>query len=226
MDVAPSVTAGIGMPDGGPISADLQAMMVDSHAQQLETLVEPYREQIRIETKVLVGTPFLEIVREVLRNVHDLVIKIPEHQDGLDRVFGSDDMHLLRKCPCPVWLIKPQTPKACRRILAAVDVDDAYPPKEMEARRTLNHQILEMASVDLKGVIIRRQLPRNDDALRAVVKLEKTKNRPTSHGSRLPHRPCWIFHCQHGGKSIWRGELLRTDSQAGRLGHTVTLEGS
>ena len=56
MDVAPGVTAGIAMPDGGPISADLQAVVEDSHAQQLETLVEPYREQLRIETKVLVGT--------------------------------------------------------------------------------------------------------------------------------------------------------------------------
>lgn len=88
----------------------------------------------------------------MLRNGHARVIKIPEHQNWLGQVFGSDDMHLLRKCPCPVWLIKPQTPKAYRRILAAVDVDAAYPPQEMEARRTLNHQILEMARVDLKGL--------------------------------------------------------------------------
>ena len=97
-------------------------------------------------TKVLIGTPFLEIIREVLRNGRDLVIKIPEHQDWLDRLFGSDDMHLLRKCPCPVWLIKPQAPKNYRHILAAVDVDDAYPSQEMESRRALNAQVLEMAS--------------------------------------------------------------------------------
>ena len=146
IDVAPHVTAGIGMPDGGPISVDLEAAVVERHAQQLESLVEPYRERIRIETKVLVGTPFLEVVREVLRNGRDLVIKIPEHQDWLDRLFGSNDMHLLRKCPCPVWLIKPQAPKVYRRILAAVDVDDTYPPEEMDSRGALNRQILELAS--------------------------------------------------------------------------------
>ena len=140
------VTAGIGMPDGGPISADLQAAMVSAHTQDLETLVDPYRKRIEIQTRVLLGVPFLEIIREVLRNGHDLVIKIPETWDWLDRFFGSDDMHLLRKCPCPVWLIKPQAPKAYRRILAAVDVDDAYPPAELESRRALNRQILEMAS--------------------------------------------------------------------------------
>jgi len=55
-------------------------------------------------------------------------------------------MHLLRKCPCPVWLIKPGKRKSYRRILAAVDVDDTYPPEELNTRHALNQQILEIAS--------------------------------------------------------------------------------
>jgi len=146
VDVVPRVTAGIGMPEGGPISADLQAAMVNIHEQQLETLVKPYAKRIKIETRILVGTPFLQIIREVLRNGHDLVIKAPEHQDWLERLFGSDDMHVLRKCPCPVWLIKPHAPKSYKRILAAVDVDDSYSPQELNTRHLLNMQILEMAA--------------------------------------------------------------------------------
>jgi nucleotide-binding universal stress UspA family protein len=61
-------------------------------------------------------------------------------------VFGSDDMHLLRKCPCPVWLVKPESPKAYQKILAAVDVDDDHPSEELHTRHLLNHKILEMAS--------------------------------------------------------------------------------
>ena len=144
--VVPSISAGIGMPEGGPISADLQAATVKSHKQELETLVESYHKRIKFETKVLVGTPFLEIIREILRTGHDLVIKMAEQYDWLDRWFGSDDMHLLRKCPCPVWLIKPRTPKTYRRVLAAVDVDDADTPQETESRHSLNRQILEMAA--------------------------------------------------------------------------------
>jgi universal stress protein E len=146
IDVVERVTVGIGMPEGGPISADLQAALVSTHTQSLETLVDPYRKRIRIRTKVLKGTAFLEIIREVLRNGFDLVIKVPKTLDWLGRLFGSDDMHLLRKCPCPVWLIKPEAPKAYRRILAAVDVDEGYPPAELETRYALNQQILEMAS--------------------------------------------------------------------------------
>ena len=145
VDVADRITAGIGMPDGGPISAALQARLVNTHAEALEMLVNPYRKRIEIQTKVLMGEPFLEIIREVLRNGRDLVIKTPEARDWLDRLFGSEDMHLLRKCPCPVWLIKPGKQKSYRRILAAVDVDESYPPEELASRRALNRQILEMA---------------------------------------------------------------------------------
>jgi nucleotide-binding universal stress UspA family protein len=146
VDIVPHVTTGIGMPDGGPVSASLQDALVASHEQALEQLVGPYRGQTGIETRVLIGTPFLEIVHDVLRNGRDLVIRLAEQHDWLDRVFGGDDMHLLRKCPCPVWLIKSGAPKAFRRILAAVDVGDGYPEREMESRQALNRQILEMAS--------------------------------------------------------------------------------
>ena len=143
--VAPSVRAGIGMSEGGPISADFQATTVNNHKQELETRVEPYRQRIKIETRVLVGTPFLEIIREVLRNAHDLVIKCPESPSWLDRFFSGDDMHVLRKCPCPVWMVKPQTGESYNRILAAVDVDDSYPSEELKTRQGLNALVMQLA---------------------------------------------------------------------------------
>lgn len=140
------IAASDGMSEGAVFPTDLNTVMSDSHKQQLDAFVAPYRQRIQLETKVLIGTPFLEIIREVLRHGRDLVIKLPERQDWLDRLFGSDDMHVLRKCPCPVWLIKPDVSKTYHRILAAVDVDGAYPPQALETRRVLNRQTLEMAS--------------------------------------------------------------------------------
>lgn len=139
------ITAGIGLPDGGPISTELQAAMANEHEQKLQPLLEPYRKRIDIQTRILKGVPFLEIIREVLRNGHDLVIKSPETQDWLGRIFGSNDMHLLRKCPCPVWLIKTEAPQTYRSILAAVDVDDGYSAPELKTRHVLSRKILEMA---------------------------------------------------------------------------------
>jgi universal stress protein E len=144
--VTEPVSIGMGIPDGGPVSADLQAAMVSACRQELESSVDPYLSQFEIKKKVLVGVQFLEIIREVLRNGHDLVIKAAEPPEWLDRLLGSEDMHLLRKCPCPVWLIKPSAPHKYRRILAAVDVDDSYPELELESRRLLDQHVLELAT--------------------------------------------------------------------------------
>ncbi|HEY9041881.1 MAG TPA: universal stress protein, partial [Rheinheimera sp.] len=116
--VVSRMTASIGMHEGGPISADLQSAIEASHSQELETLIEPYRQQIPIKTKVRNGTRFLEIIRQVISDGHDLVIKAPEKLAWLDRLFGSDDMNLLRECPCPVWLVKPQAEQSYKRVLA------------------------------------------------------------------------------------------------------------
>jgi universal stress protein E len=125
---------------------DLQKMIAAEHQEALQTLITPWNNNIEIQTKVLIGTPFMEIIREILRNGRDLVIKMAQSGSLLDQVFGSDDMHLLRKCPCPVWLFKSSSPKTFQRILAAVDVDDYYSPEDFSTRHLLNIQILEIAS--------------------------------------------------------------------------------
>jgi nucleotide-binding universal stress UspA family protein len=74
------------------------------------------------------------------------VIKCPETLDWLDRFFSSDDMHLLRKCPCPIWMVRPDIGESFDRILAAVDVDDSYPADELKTRQALNEMVMELAS--------------------------------------------------------------------------------
>ena len=53
-------------------------------------------------------------------------------------------MRLLRKCPCPVWIMKSNEKLKYQRIFAAVDVEDA--DNNAERITSLNRQILEMAS--------------------------------------------------------------------------------
>lgn len=102
VDVIPVVTAGIGLPPGGPISSELQAIIESEHLSRLEALVDPFRKKLDIRLEVLVGKTFLEIIRAVLRDTYDLVIKPAEDLVLMKNLFGSNDMHLLRKCPCPV----------------------------------------------------------------------------------------------------------------------------
>ncbi|NOY71816.1 MAG: universal stress protein [Gammaproteobacteria bacterium] len=143
IDVVESVTVDIRMPGDTPIFVDLQAAIVNARKQELDSLIEPYRQRINIQTRVLIGTPFLEIIREILRNGCDLVIKSAEIQDWQDRLFSSDDMHLLRKCPCPVWIMLPEEKPNYSRVMAAVDFDSW---REDGGENDLNRLILELAS--------------------------------------------------------------------------------
>ena len=95
-----------------------------------------------IRTRVVTGKPFYEIIRAVLNGKHDLVILAAESPGGFrELLFGSTSMHLMRKCPCPVWVLKPGSSPAFTKILAAID------PKEFdEDANKLNHKILQLSS--------------------------------------------------------------------------------
>lgn len=97
---------------------------------------------VSAEARLLIGTPFIEIIREVLRGGHDLVVKGSEKTGRLRGAFlGSNDMHLLRKCPCPVLITKPSKGGHFERILAAVDPDPYH-----SERNALNVKILDAAA--------------------------------------------------------------------------------
>jgi universal stress protein E len=121
---------------------ELQGIVIKDRLSQLEKLAKQARMKgIRVSTKVLVGTPFLEIIREVLHNHCDLVIKSAESKTTARQLlFGSTDLHLMRKCPCPAWIIKSSKRKLNARILAAVDPDPSNPEAE-----ELNALIMDLA---------------------------------------------------------------------------------
>jgi universal stress protein E len=95
--------------------------------------------RVRVESS---PTPFLAIIHQVLRHDHDLLIKEARPVTGPQAMlFHPTDRHLLRKCPCPVWMIRPERQARYRRMLAAVD---AFSDNEINA--DLNRRILELAS--------------------------------------------------------------------------------
>ena len=106
-------------------SENLQSMAMQEARERLEPLVAPFRKEgPPMELEVLCGKPFIEIIRAVLRRQHDLVMMTAEGRSGLrEMLFGSTSLHLMRKCPCPVWVIKPSRRQRFARILAAVDPD-------------------------------------------------------------------------------------------------------
>jgi len=120
----------------GELKADWQ--------RQLAAMAEPIEARgIPVTTEVLTGIPFREIVGLVQRRGADLVVKAAARPGGpRGLLFGSLDLHLMRKCPCPVWVDKEREDETrYRRIMAAVDVSDTS-----QVGRAMTRFILDLAT--------------------------------------------------------------------------------
>lgn len=143
IDVVKPVPQSIRRLNTGNAPIDLQELAVEARKQQLREFLAPAQENgIETDVCVLTGSAFLEITREVLRSGHDLVLKTAQEPQGVkQRLFGSTGWHLLRKCPCPVWIVKSDEAAEYRRILAAV-----APDPDDEVHSALDRKIVELAS--------------------------------------------------------------------------------
>ena len=125
--------------------ADMTEKLVDVRHEALVNLAHQTGLIDAQGVHVTVGKPFLEISRHVATNAIDLVVKTAERLPGSGRfLFASTDQHLVRKCPCAVWLRLPDAPHPPMTILATVDVDD-WDAREPETLSALNRQIVETA---------------------------------------------------------------------------------
>jgi len=143
-DATSAVDHGVSSPD------ELDEEMAESRRGRLEERVARLRENgdLDVQTKVLVGKPHEEVVREVVANGRDLVLKTAQGGYGLKvRIFGDDDTRLLKTCPCPVLLIRSIPPKPYRhRLVCAGVYQDEHPGSHRDDRYAINHRILEHAS--------------------------------------------------------------------------------
>jgi universal stress protein E len=104
------------------VTGELGEQAVGERIAELEELVQPYRTHVEITTTVVRGEVSLELIRQVIRQKNDLVIKTARGSERGRRVFfGTTAMHLIRKCPSPVWLVSPTPLRDRPRIVAAVD---------------------------------------------------------------------------------------------------------
>jgi len=123
-----------------PWQAKLHDLSLGKRRLELFDVAERMRhERVSVDVALRSGRPSVELVRAVLAQGHDWVIKAAKGRaEGRGSLFGSTAMHLIRKCPSPVWIVGPQGQPTGPRILAAIDAswgDD--PAAAAFARKTL-----------------------------------------------------------------------------------------
>ncbi|MBZ0111444.1 MAG: universal stress protein [Thermoanaerobaculia bacterium] len=123
---------------------DLRALVQREKKASLDALAAPIRERgIQVEAKVLSGRTSVEIVREVLRYKHDLVLRVAKGVDSRrGGYFGTTGIRLLRECPCAVWLVAPAATHEYQHVMGCVDTSAG---DSLDAE--LNDKVYRLASL-------------------------------------------------------------------------------
>jgi universal stress protein E len=141
LDVIEAVPERLGSP-AGQSSKNIREIGILERCEKLKELVKPEQAKLQFEINVVCGNPLAEVMQQVLRGRHDLVMVAEHRKPSLKQTsFGSTTLKLIRKCPAPVWVINPSIAKRDIRIMAAVDPD----PFDAD-RNALNTKILNIAS--------------------------------------------------------------------------------
>ena len=122
-------------------SMDLRDIGILDRYEKLKELV-PKQSNLQFKINVVCGNPIAEVMQQVLRGRHDLVI-VAEHSmpSSKPSSLGPTTLKLIRKSGCPVWVTSPSMAQGDIRIMAAVDPD----PFDAD-RDALNTRILNIAS--------------------------------------------------------------------------------
>jgi len=119
-----------------------QAVITDREIWIQELLQQARNKGIACSVKVVWhNRPFEAVVQTVTDHGYDLVIKGTHDHDVLkSMIFTPTDWHILRKCPCPVLLVKEHAWPEQGNILAAVNAGS-----EKAHHKALNQLIIRQA---------------------------------------------------------------------------------
>ncbi len=122
-----------------------RAEVIANEEQRLEALADPIRATgVTVLTAAQWDHPLYEgIVRHTVTSGADIVFKDTHHHSAITRAMLSNtDWSLIRTCPVPLWLVKPQDIPAEPNFLAAID-----PMNEHDKPAALDDEILQISKM-------------------------------------------------------------------------------
>ena len=120
----------------------MRQSMIKDKELWLENLIDELNIDVEITCQVVWhNRPFESIIGRVIKQGYDLVIKSTHQHDKFKSVvFTPTDWHILRKCPCPVLLVKEHEWPSNGNVVAAVNVGS-----DEAEHHSLNAKITEEA---------------------------------------------------------------------------------
>jgi universal stress protein E len=124
MDVVKPLPRPLGMMTDAAKPGELERLVASDLRRKLFEIAADFSDTgLSPDVVVAVGAPATEITRRVVDNDHDLVVKTADGYSAAGRLFGSAAKSLLRLCPCPVWILKPEIHGKFDQVLAAIDLE-------------------------------------------------------------------------------------------------------
>ena len=124
--------------------------VIQGHEKHLETLAEPLRaDGLVVKTSAVWDHPLYEgVVRHATRSGADIVVKDTHHHSAVTRaLLTNTDWNLLRTCPMPLWLVKPQDLAEVPVFVAAID-----PMHQHDKPAALDDEILHVSKTVAEDV--------------------------------------------------------------------------
>ncbi|MCV2884483.1 universal stress protein [Aestuariibacter sp. AA17] len=128
----------LSLPDATVIESEL----TERAKKHLFEAVEKIAPDTLVQCETRFGHMYIEAIRFGLQQQSTLIIKAAKNPEWTDFLFDSEDMHLLRKSPMPVWLTKEPDNKPIKHIVVALDFEHI---EESEESERLNQQLLHQA---------------------------------------------------------------------------------
>ena len=122
----------------------IQQSLVNERVEAIQKMLTKLKDGydgVKVDVEVVPGKDFIEVIKTVVKKKFDVLVKAPHHKGLIaGTLFGNAELNLMRRCPCPVWVIKPGRKKRIQKIVAAVDLVE-----NQKKARNLSEDIVELA---------------------------------------------------------------------------------
>lgn len=118
---------------------DLRKVVLEGYENTVSTEIDKRKIDLDdVDRDIRWGKDFIETIKTVKEGSFDLVISASQNLEGPP---DSTAMHLMRKCPCPVWIHRGNLWKGAVRILAAINTADSSEENQKLNRKILEHSL-------------------------------------------------------------------------------------